>query len=450
MHFLRNVLGVAGIAFAVATNAHASSASLNARGLKEDYVRAPLPPGFQVVNTELEGPVFADAQGRTLYKWPKKQMRNGDAGEVEEKPTCDNHIYRETGGYMSPYPAGLELPEVESRPSCVDVWPPVLASADAKPIGKWKIVTRLDGRKQWAYGGWSLYTSIMDKKPGDVLGGSAMFHHGESAAQRHPVGPEPNVPPQFEINTTMFGRLAVLHEGWSIYTYEGDGRNKSNCAGACLDGWAPIIAAEYARPVGEWTTFERALGVRQWAFRGMPVYRHLTDPKINSLDGGDIPRWHNVYTQMAPEPPKGFTLKDTAVGVVLGDSDGRTVYQYVCDDDAPDQLACDHPNAPQAYRFAICGGGDPDRCVKTFPYMIAPVGAKSGNTIWGTMYIDPKTGKKADADKPGALNVWAFRGRPVYTYVVDKKTYEMNAQDWGEFNGQRNGFRALVYRLVFG
>ncbi len=450
MRLLRNVLNVSVLAFLTTAGVSAYAAGQT----KEDYIRTPLPPGIQVVVTELEGPVFADAKGHTFYKWPKKNLRNGDAGDVQGKSFCEDKVQRENGGLMSPYPGGLELPEVDTRPSCAAVWPPVIAAADAKPIDKWTLLDLPDGRKQWKYDEWALYTSVLDKKPGDTLGGSVMADSGEVGSLRVPVGPEANVPSQFKVATTMFGRLVELRDGWSVYTYEGDSRNKSNCSGACLDGWTPVLAADYARPVGEWTTFERSPGVRQWAFRGTPIYRHVDDSKTGSLDGGDEPRWHNVYTQRTPEPPQGFVMKETMVGLVLGDPQGKTIYQYRCTDDALDQLACDHPDSPQVYRFTVCGGGDPDRCVKVFPYVLAPAGARTGNSIWSARYIDPKTGKWAAADKPGALHVWTYRARPVYTFAGfngygDKKPSDINAMDWGEFNGQRNGYRAMVYRDIY-
>ena len=89
--------------------------------LMEDSVKSPLPPGFQVIVTELEGPVFADAQGKTMYKWPIKSIRNGDVGEQKGKPTCDATVYKTNAGLMSPYPGGFTLPDVETRPSCIQV-----------------------------------------------------------------------------------------------------------------------------------------------------------------------------------------------------------------------------------------------------------------------------------------------------------------------------------------
>ena len=47
---------------------------------QEAFIEEPLPPGFQVLNAPLEGPVFADTDGQTLYIWPLEDQRNGQAG----------------------------------------------------------------------------------------------------------------------------------------------------------------------------------------------------------------------------------------------------------------------------------------------------------------------------------------------------------------------------------
>jgi predicted lipoprotein with Yx(FWY)xxD motif len=53
---------------------------------------------------------------------------------------------------------------------CASNWPPLMASADAKPASSYTIVARDDGAKQWAYKGKPLYTWKNDKKPGDITG----------------------------------------------------------------------------------------------------------------------------------------------------------------------------------------------------------------------------------------------------------------------------------------
>jgi predicted lipoprotein with Yx(FWY)xxD motif len=182
----------------------------------------------------------------------------------------------------------------------------------------------------------------------------------------------------------------------------------------------------------------------------MPVYTRALDSRGGSLEGSDVPGWHNVYTQMAPPAPVGFTVNDNQSGQVLGDASGMTIYVYNCNDDAIDQLACNHPDTPQEYRLAVCGRGDPDLCLKNFPYVIAPKGAKSNSHIWSTMDIDPHTGKKVARDAPGALHVWAYRDRPVYHCGRDKKPGDIECDTWGEFNGARNGYKAFWLRDDFG
>lgn len=53
---------------------------------------------------------------------------------------------------------------------CAANWPPLMASASAKPHGDFTLVKRKNGKKQWAYDGKPLYTWKNDSKPGDMTG----------------------------------------------------------------------------------------------------------------------------------------------------------------------------------------------------------------------------------------------------------------------------------------
>ncbi len=53
---------------------------------------------------------------------------------------------------------------------CATNWPPLMAVAGAAGSGRWTVVTRADGGKQWAYQGKPVYTFNKDTKPGDVTG----------------------------------------------------------------------------------------------------------------------------------------------------------------------------------------------------------------------------------------------------------------------------------------
>jgi len=343
----------------------------------------------------------------------------------------------------------LLLPDLDQRPSCVDLWPPVLAPKDAKEVGKWTIIQRPDGAGQWAYGGYPLYTSSLDRQPGDVHGGTKMDTASDGGIARVPVGPAPAIPPGFSVVPASTGRLLVTDDGASVYTWDGDKPNVSNCYKECLRDWTPVLAPEIVKERDGWTIVRRAPGINQWAFRGKPLYTYNYDRGSRNFWGADVPGWHNAYTQRALPPPEGFTVQDAeGGGQVLADSRGRTLYLYNCRDDSFAQLACDNPDSTQAYRLAICGDGDAKLCRETFPYVIAPAGATSKSRLWSIMAIDPDTGRRA-APGQTALNVWAYRDRPVYNYVGDDRPGVTNADGYGEFTGRRNGYKAFVLWDIF-
>ncbi len=418
---------------------------------RESYFEEELPPGIQVVATALDGPVYADAQGRTLYRWPLRALRNGSTGDRKDGPSnCTDEILRTEVGFMSPYPGGLLLPYADQGVSCSQVWPPVLASDDAVEVGKWNLTERADGSKQWAYDGFPLYTSHLDKKAGDVLGGTKIRSGGDGGVTRVPAGPLPDIPPGFQILTSSTGRLLVNEDEYSVYSWDGDEPGVSNCVGECLNSWTPVRAPQFATASDDWAIIKHPSGINQWAFRSRPLYTHNNDIRTRSFDGSDVPGWNNVYTQRAVTPPDEFTVQDGAFGgQVLADSRGRTIYLYNCHDDSAAQLACDHPDAAQDYRLAICGNGDPEVCRETFPYVIADADAKSDSSLWSVMLIDPNTGRHATEEIDGALHVWAYNQRPVYTYSGDQAPGETRGDAFGEYLGRRNGYRAFILRDVF-
>lgn len=416
---------------------------------REPFQSTAMPSGVRVVNSELDGAVFADARGKTLYQWPLRQMRSGVTGDHLGTSECNRAKTEVSAGFMSPYPGGLRLPDLEQHLSCAQVWPPFVAPAGAKPVGSWTLIERKDGRRQWAYEDLPVYTFYLDRRPGDVLGGRADKRGGDAPAGRRPIGPPPDVPAGFAVKTMSTGRLLVTTQGFTVYASDQDTATRSNCDAACAQTWVPLIAPSLARPHGEWASIERTLGVKQWTFRGRPLYRYSADPGAHRFTGEDVPGWHSVYTQRAPDPPAGFTVQDTTAGQVLADQEGRTLYTYFCGDDGADQLGCDLPEETQVYRLAVCGGGDVQRCLRSFPYVIAAPDARATSRTWSILSIDPQSGRRVPAGDPRALRVWAFRDRPVYTYAGDEHPGDVHADSHGEFRGERNGYRAIWLRDDF-
>ena len=63
--------------------------------------------------------------------------------------------------------------------NCANAWPALKAQASDKDMGDWKVITRDDGAKQWAYKGKPVYYFAMDKAAGDKTGegrGNGAWH----------------------------------------------------------------------------------------------------------------------------------------------------------------------------------------------------------------------------------------------------------------------------------
>ena len=121
-------------------------------------VRFPTPAelGVTLQWTNAAGLNFATSKGRSLYR--QYLYYYSVAGHDERK------------GYPYKPFAGRALGGKACEDDCREMWEPLKASANAKPIGLWSVVARPDGSKQWAYREHALYTYKDDKKPGDLLG----------------------------------------------------------------------------------------------------------------------------------------------------------------------------------------------------------------------------------------------------------------------------------------
>jgi predicted lipoprotein with Yx(FWY)xxD motif len=93
---------------------------------------------------KMAGGMLQDGKGMTLYTWDNDKEAN--------KSSCNA--------------------------MCAANWPALKADAGAKDMGEWKVITRDDGSKQWAYKGKPLYYFVMDSAAGDKKGeGRGMVWH---------------------------------------------------------------------------------------------------------------------------------------------------------------------------------------------------------------------------------------------------------------------------------
>ena len=98
--------------------------------------------------------------------------------------------------------------------------------------------------------------------------------------------------------TSMNGVLVDLTNTMTLYTFDKDSVNKSNCMGDCLKAWPALVAPSTAKASGQYTAIQRDDGSYQWAVNGKPLYFYVQDMKAGDMNGdkkGGV--WHVVPTQ---------------------------------------------------------------------------------------------------------------------------------------------------------
>lgn len=104
-------------------------------------------------------------------------------------------------------------------------------------------------------------------------------------------------PPAMQADSSL-GMVMVDAKGMTLYTFDEDQANTSNCYDECATNWPPFMAAEGAQPEGEWTLVQRTDGGTQWAYEGKPLYLWAKDTKPGDVTGDGVGEvWHVVKVE---------------------------------------------------------------------------------------------------------------------------------------------------------
>jgi predicted lipoprotein with Yx(FWY)xxD motif len=330
--------------------------------------------------------VYADAKGLTLYTFDK---------DTPGKSACTSD-------------------------ECVKAWPILAASADAKPVDDWSIVTRDDGSKQWALKGKPLYTFVKDQKFGDYTGdGVAKLWHmallEPAADMQLPIGVD-----VAEVNEAN-GQTLVDSRSMPLYAYDGDvSGGKVDCdKGPCGPQWKPLLTGQLANNLGDFSVVSRADGIQQWAFQGHPLFTYGGDLDIGDANGVDADK-HFQIAQIEKYfiPPEVKVLPNERKGGLLADANGKTLYarDRVRFDGTGGHAARGADRGVPMLGVTIGTSGCDVECAKDWHPLIASADAKPSG-YWSLMKRDD-----------GAQQ-WAYQGYALYSYSGDRKPGDMIGQD---------------------
>lgn len=88
-------------------------------------------------------------------------------------------------------------------------------------------------------------------------------------------------------------RLLTDKNKISLYTFDEDSENKTNCAGSCLTVWPPMIVPANAAVSAPFATITLADGRKQLTVDKLPLYYFFQDKKPGDLKG-EYPDWRPV------------------------------------------------------------------------------------------------------------------------------------------------------------
>jgi predicted lipoprotein with Yx(FWY)xxD motif len=223
--------------------------------------------------------------------------------------------------------------------------------------------------------------------------------HAEMAVVR-----PPHMPSGFQIVQTARGPVMATAQGMTIYKQLPKGRAAKQvevtgeCVFQCPSEWPPLKASDDAKPVGDFTIV-MTNGVRQWAYKNVPLETFIFDRKPGDTLGDDTHDFNGprvpigeaawLESDVPPEKPPAappirvnlppeITVRATTGNLrVFADMNGMTL--YAC---AP----CGEDWTPLAAGALARNNGD-----------------------WSVLA------------NPDGTRQWAYKKQPAYTFAGDKK-----------------------------
>jgi predicted lipoprotein with Yx(FWY)xxD motif len=83
--------------------------------------------------------------------------------------------------------------------------------------------------------------------------------------------------------------------GRTLYTFDKDASNKSNCNDGCAATWPPFLVKKGDSTPANFSVITRDDGTRQWALNGKPLYFFAADVNAGEAKGdGKGGVWHVI------------------------------------------------------------------------------------------------------------------------------------------------------------
>jgi predicted lipoprotein with Yx(FWY)xxD motif len=190
----------------------------------------------------------------------------------------------------------------------------------------------------------------------------------------------------------------------SLYTFDKDTLNKSNCDAKCQEMWSLFRGAN--------TTSEDVKvldGTDHLAYRKHPLYYFVNDKAIGDVKGDNVKNiWHLLYAPTGSNDTQTEFSDQTMTQTYLTDKDGRALYTF--DNDTNATSNC----------YAACEDTWPIYHVDNIASV--PTGLNKSDFT--------SISRDANKSKEGILKQTAYKGMPLYYFTLDAKKSGETKGDW--------------------
>ena len=315
---------------------------------------------------------------------------------------------------------------------CVDSWPPLLATDSDSATPPLSLVTRDDGNTQWALRGKALYFFSGDTAAGNINGeGVGGVWH---TAVSEPVQPSTEalnandgvylvasgnvsatIPTSAGDNTAFSAQLSDL-TGMSVYVFDNDDIDASNCFGGCLANWPALLAEAGDIAIEPYSIIERQMDesgttAQQWAYHDKPLYLFAGDASPGDTNGKAISNWHLAR-------PMATQVADSSRGSILA---AAGLALKATSDNSEETTASVPSHGLSLYTFDADNAGSStcsDSCLNNWPALMAEDGAEATAPY------------SLIARDSGELQ-WALNDMPLYFFAGDTAAGQVNGDDAG-------------------
>lgn len=310
---------------------------------------------------------------------------------------------------------------------CVESWPPYTVAPGTTPTleagiaGILGTITRDDGSLQVTYNDQPLYFFTPDTAPGLANGqgaGDVWFVIAVEAAPAAPADVPADAPaaqPDAQAFVSVgthpeFGAYLMTSTGLTLYTFNNDAPNVSNCVGQCLELWpafftdrTDVIAPTVAGIPGTFGTFPREDGTFHITYNEKPLYFYSLDAAPGDVNGQGV---GNVWFIV----PAGVVSagSNDELGTILTTSSGMTLYTF--SNDTPGVSNCVGQCLDLWPAFTVAAPGDIPAAIEGIPGEFGTItrddGALQVTRSGQPLYLYSQDVAPGDVTGQGVGNVW--------------------------------------------